>query len=156
MKIRGEQAELAQERDQLEKLLGSKAKLKKLVREEILADAQKYGDARRSKLVARAAAQAIDETELVASEPVDRRAVEERLGAGGEGPRDRPALAVVQDRRRIPRLSRTAAARSWRCSSTARAVPTACWRTRCRRRAGRANRCRARSIRRTARPSRAC
>jgi topoisomerase-4 subunit A len=69
MKIRGEQAELAKERDQLEKLLGSKAKLKKLVRDEILADAGKYGDARRSKLVERAAAQAIDETELVASEP---------------------------------------------------------------------------------------
>jgi topoisomerase-4 subunit A len=70
MKIRGEQAELAKEREALEKLLGSKAKLKKLVREEIVADAGKYGDARRSKLVERAAAQAIDETELVASEPV--------------------------------------------------------------------------------------
>jgi topoisomerase-4 subunit A len=70
MKIRGEQAELAKERDSLEKLLGSKARLKKLVRDEILADAQKYGDDRRSKLVARAAAQAIDETELVTSEPV--------------------------------------------------------------------------------------
>ena len=69
MKIRGEQAELARERDSLEKLLGSKAKLKKLVRDEILADALKYGDDRRSKLVARAAAQAIDATELVASEP---------------------------------------------------------------------------------------
>ena len=69
MKIRGEQAELAQERASLEKLLGSKARLKKLVRDEIQADALKYGDERRSKLVARAAAQAIDETELVASEP---------------------------------------------------------------------------------------
>jgi len=70
MKIRGEQGELAQERDQLEKLLGSRAKLRKLVREEIVADAAKYGDARRTRLVERAAAQAIDETELVASEPV--------------------------------------------------------------------------------------
>jgi topoisomerase-4 subunit A len=70
MKIRGEQGELAKERDQLVKLLGSKAKLRKLVREEILADAQKYGDARRTRLVERAAAQAIDATELVASEPV--------------------------------------------------------------------------------------
>ena len=70
MKIRGEQGELAKERDSLEKLLGSKAKLKKLVRDEIQADALKYGDERRSKLVARAAAQAIDETELVASEPM--------------------------------------------------------------------------------------
>jgi topoisomerase IV subunit A len=69
MKIRGEQAELAKERDTLEKLLGSRAKLRKLVRDEIQADAQKYGDDRRSRLVARAAAQAIDETELVASEP---------------------------------------------------------------------------------------
>jgi topoisomerase-4 subunit A len=70
LKIRGEQAELARERESLQKLLGSKAKLKKLVRDEIIADAAKYGDDRRSNLVARAAAQAIDATELVASEPV--------------------------------------------------------------------------------------
>jgi topoisomerase-4 subunit A len=70
MKIRGEQEELARERDQLQRLLGSRAKLRKLVRDEIVADAAKYGDSRRSKLVERAAAQAIDATELVASEPV--------------------------------------------------------------------------------------
>jgi topoisomerase-4 subunit A len=70
MKIRGEQEELAREREQLQKLLGSRGKLRKLVRDEIIADAEKYGDARRSKLVERAAAQAIAETELVASEPV--------------------------------------------------------------------------------------
>jgi topoisomerase IV subunit A len=70
MKIRGEQAELATERDALLKLLASKARLKRLVRDEIVADAEKYGDARRSRLVTRAAAQAISETELVVSEPV--------------------------------------------------------------------------------------
>ncbi len=70
MKIRGEQAKLAEERAQLEKLLGSRAKLNRLVRDEILADAETYGDARRSRLVERAAAQAIAETELVAAEPV--------------------------------------------------------------------------------------
>src|SRR5262245_11929084 len=70
MKIRGEQAELAAERAELEKTLKSKAKLKRLVRDEINADAAKYGDERRSRLVERSAAQAIDETELVASEPV--------------------------------------------------------------------------------------
>ena len=70
MKIRGEQGELAGERDELEKTLKSKAKLRRLVRDEIVDDAEKYGDARRSRLVERAAAQAIDETELVASEPV--------------------------------------------------------------------------------------
>jgi topoisomerase-4 subunit A len=70
MKIRGEQGELAGERDELEKTLKSKAKLKRLVRDEIVADAAKFGDARRSRLVERAAAQAIAETDLVVSEPV--------------------------------------------------------------------------------------
>ena len=50
--------------------LDSKAKLKKLIKEELLADAKKFGDARMSPLVSRDAAQAIDETELVASEPM--------------------------------------------------------------------------------------
>jgi topoisomerase-4 subunit A len=70
MKIRGEQEKLAAERDELTRTLGSKARLKRLVRDEIVADAERYGDARRSRLVERAAAQAIAETELVASEPV--------------------------------------------------------------------------------------
>jgi topoisomerase-4 subunit A len=70
MRIRGEQEKLAAERDELQKMLASKARLRRLVREEILADAQKYGDARRSRFVERAAAQAIAETELLASEPV--------------------------------------------------------------------------------------
>ncbi|HWS77675.1 MAG TPA: DNA topoisomerase IV subunit A [Thermomonas sp.] len=69
MKIRGEQDELDSERDRLITTLGSKAKLKKLIKDELLADAKKFGDARRSPLVAREAAQALDETELVASEP---------------------------------------------------------------------------------------
>ena len=70
MKIRGEQDELDAERDRLMTLLGSKAKLKKLIKDELLADAKKFGDARRSPLVARGAAQALAETELVASEPM--------------------------------------------------------------------------------------
>ncbi len=70
MKIRGEQKELAEERENLEKTLKSAAKLTKLVREELLADSAQYGDARRTRIVERAAAQAIDETELVTAEPV--------------------------------------------------------------------------------------
>ena len=70
MKIRGEQDELAAEREKLMATLDSKAKLKKLIKDELLADAKKFGDARRSPLVARQAAQALDETELVASEPM--------------------------------------------------------------------------------------
>ncbi len=70
MKIRGEQKELAEEQDLLEKTLKSAAKLNKLIRDELLADAEKYGDARRTKIVERAAAQAIAEEELVTAEPV--------------------------------------------------------------------------------------
>lgn len=70
MKIRGEQDELAKERDKIQSILDSKAKLKKLIRDELTADAKKFGDARCSPLVQRGAAQAIDETELVPSEPM--------------------------------------------------------------------------------------
>ncbi len=70
MKIRGEQDELAKERDKIQSILDSKAKLRKLIRDELVADAKKFGDARRSPLVQRGAAQAIDETELVPSEPM--------------------------------------------------------------------------------------
>jgi topoisomerase-4 subunit A len=70
MKIRGEQAELAAERDDLQSILGNEKKLRKLVGDELTADAEKYGDARRSKIVEREAAQAIDETALIANEPV--------------------------------------------------------------------------------------
>jgi len=70
MKIRGEQDELDSERDRLIATLGSKAKLKKLIKDELLADAKKFGDDRRSPLVAREAAQALAETDLVASEPM--------------------------------------------------------------------------------------
>jgi topoisomerase-4 subunit A len=70
MKIRDEQAELATERAELEALLASQAAMTKLIRREITEDAEQYGDARRTKLVEREAAQAIDETELVVNEPV--------------------------------------------------------------------------------------
>ncbi len=70
MKIRGEQEELAAERGALKKTLGSKARLKKLVKEEIEADAQRHGDERRTRMVERAAAQAMDEAALVPTEPV--------------------------------------------------------------------------------------
>jgi topoisomerase IV subunit A len=70
MKIREEQKELAEERDELEALLKSKAKLRKLVGKEIAEDAEKYGDDRRTKIIEREAAVAIDETSLIANEPV--------------------------------------------------------------------------------------
>ena len=70
MKIRGEQEDLAKERDALQQTLASKQRLKTLIKKEIQADADKYGDARRSQLVDRAPAQAMDETVLIPSEPV--------------------------------------------------------------------------------------
>ena len=70
MKIRAEQDELMKEREQLLALLGSEPKLKKLVRKELLADAETYGDARRSPIIERAEARALSENELLPSEPV--------------------------------------------------------------------------------------
>ncbi|MHB8728025.1 MAG: DNA topoisomerase IV subunit A [Sulfuricaulis sp.] len=70
MKIRGEQDELTRERQHLEKTLKSPRILKQLVRDEILEDAQEFGDARRSPLVEREAAQQIDQTALLPTEPV--------------------------------------------------------------------------------------
>jgi topoisomerase IV subunit A len=69
-KIKGEQDELQAERDVLEKTLKSAARLKTLIKKEILEDAEAYGDGRRTVIVEREAAQAMDETQLVASEPV--------------------------------------------------------------------------------------
>ena len=70
MKIRGEQDELAKEREQLEKVLGSATRLKTMIRKEIEADAKKYGDDRRSPIVERSAAQAMDESTLIPSDPI--------------------------------------------------------------------------------------
>ena len=69
-KIHGEQKELSEEKLNLEKILKSTTKLKALVKDEILKDAEEYGDKRRTKIVEREAAQAFDETELVIKEPV--------------------------------------------------------------------------------------
>ncbi|MCF6325481.1 MAG: DNA topoisomerase IV subunit A [Gammaproteobacteria bacterium] len=70
MKIRAEQEALAKERETLEKTLGSKTRLKTLIRKELIADAEAYGDARRSPIVERDAAAAMDETALTPAEPV--------------------------------------------------------------------------------------
>jgi topoisomerase-4 subunit A len=70
MKIKGEQEELNEERDTIEKTLKSPARMKTLIKKEILEDAESYGDERRTQIVEREAAQALDETQLVSSEPV--------------------------------------------------------------------------------------
>ncbi len=70
MKIRGEQEDLADEANKLEKILASARRLKTLIRKEIIADAETYGDDRRSPIVSRQAAQAMSETALVSSEAI--------------------------------------------------------------------------------------
>ncbi|WP_318478822.1 DNA topoisomerase IV subunit A [Photobacterium leiognathi] len=70
IKIRGEQDELSKEREQLEKLLGSERRLNTLIKKEILSDAEKYGDERRSPLVEREEAKALTERDLIPSEAI--------------------------------------------------------------------------------------
>ncbi len=70
VRIRGEQDELAKERDQLEKTLGSERRMKTLVKKEIIADAEAYGDERRSPIVTRQEAVALSETDLMGADPV--------------------------------------------------------------------------------------
>ncbi len=70
MKIRGEQDELEQERQELENTLGSRSLLNNLIKREILQDAEKYGDLRRSPIVERNASQALDTSALITNEPV--------------------------------------------------------------------------------------
>ncbi len=70
IKIRAEQKELQDELDDILKTLKSKVRMNKLVRGELLEAAEKFGDERRTLIVERESAQALDETDLVPSEPV--------------------------------------------------------------------------------------
>jgi topoisomerase-4 subunit A len=70
MKIRGEQGELAEERKQLQLLLGSKQRLKTLIRKELEAVVEEFGDARRSPLRQREESRAYSETDLLTVDPI--------------------------------------------------------------------------------------
>jgi len=70
MEIRGEQAKLQAERAALEKILGSKKLLHKQVKDELERDANDFGDKRRSPIVEREAAKALDPSALIPSEAV--------------------------------------------------------------------------------------
>ena len=70
VKIRGEQSDLATERDELQATLASERRIAGVVRRELDEDAERYGDERRSPLVERDAAQALGETDLTPTEPI--------------------------------------------------------------------------------------
>ncbi|MCB1644149.1 MAG: DNA topoisomerase IV subunit A, partial [Pseudomonadales bacterium] len=69
-KIKGEQDELNAERADIEKTLGSKARLRTLIKKELTADAEAFGDERKSPIVKREEAQAFSEMDLISTEPV--------------------------------------------------------------------------------------
>ncbi|TNF07339.1 MAG: DNA topoisomerase IV subunit A [Gammaproteobacteria bacterium] len=70
VRIRAEQEELAAEKAELEKILGSAKRLKTLLRNELMAVAEDFGDDRLSPLTEREEARAFSETELMVSEAV--------------------------------------------------------------------------------------
>ncbi len=70
MKIRGEQDELAEERDSLKKTLGSDARLKTLIKRELKAVVEAHGDTRRSPIEQRDEAKAFSELELTSADPL--------------------------------------------------------------------------------------
>lgn len=70
MKIRGEEKELREEQEHIESTLESPLRVKNLIQTELQADAEKFGDARRSPIVEREAAQALDESVLVGADPI--------------------------------------------------------------------------------------
>lgn len=70
MKLREEQDNLLKEKATLETLLGSPKKLTKLIRDEIQSIAKEFDQERRTQLIERAAAKAIDEASLAPSETV--------------------------------------------------------------------------------------
>ena len=70
MRIVAEQQSLASEREQLEKTLNSKRRLIRLIRDELIADAEHFGDERRSPIRTRPAAQALDQTSILPTESI--------------------------------------------------------------------------------------
>lgn len=70
IRLRAEHDELSNERDMLEKTLASEARLKTLVKKEIMADRDAFGDERRSPLMERHDAQALKEEDLLPNEPI--------------------------------------------------------------------------------------
>jgi topoisomerase-4 subunit A len=70
IQIKNEQKKLKEEQEDIEQTLASPARLKKLVRKELLSDSEKFGDPRRSPLVTRQEAQAMSEIDILPIEPM--------------------------------------------------------------------------------------
>lgn len=70
MKLQGEKDELEEEKAGIEKILGSKARMTTLIKKELLAVAEEFGDERRSMLQSVDEAQAFTDEDLMTNEPV--------------------------------------------------------------------------------------
>ena len=70
LKLKKEKSELEAEKQEIEAVLSSERKLKRLIKKELKADAEKFGDSRRTRIVERKEAQAIKEKDLVPADPV--------------------------------------------------------------------------------------
>jgi len=124
-RIRGEQRELDAERKRIELILGSPRRLKTLIKDELAADAEEFGDSRRTALVRRAAAQALAETDLIPAEPVT--VVLSEKGWVTKSILRSSAIAVVIN---ISPRRVDAATRPW-CSSARTAAAIRCRHTLC-------------------------
>ncbi len=70
IKLKAELEELTDEKIKLDSTLKSKSKISSLIKDELAEMAELHGDSRRTFLVEREAAQAIDESKLVSNDPV--------------------------------------------------------------------------------------
>jgi topoisomerase-4 subunit A len=70
LKLKKEKAELEEEKRGIEDVLSSESRLKRLLKKELRADAEKFGDPRRTRIVERKEAQAIKEKDLAPADPV--------------------------------------------------------------------------------------
>ena len=98
MKIKSEQSELDDERSRLEALLGSERRLTTLMKKELLACAETYGDERRCPMVERSEARALKESDLMPPGAHHGGAVSARLDSGRQRPRYRPGRFELQIR----------------------------------------------------------
>jgi topoisomerase-4 subunit A len=70
IKLRGEKDDLEAEKAELEKILGSKARLRTLIKRELTEDAERFGDDRRSPLMEADEAAAYAEEDLLSNDPI--------------------------------------------------------------------------------------
>lgn len=70
IKLRAEHQELSAERDTIKAILASEMRLRGLVKQEMIADRDLYGDIRRAPLVEREEAQALKEEDILPNEPI--------------------------------------------------------------------------------------